>query len=471
MAGGVTGGAAGAWSDRFEQGLHPFIEAFNASIGFDLTLLQEDLDGSIAHARMLASCGVIAEEEAVQLVEGLEMIRTEAADGRFNPGLADEDVHFAVERRLIALVGSVGKKLHTGRSRNDQVGTDLRLWLRRRLDEIDGDLQRLQRALLDQADRHQSTMIPGYTHLQRAQPLCLAHHLLAYIEMLQRDRQRLGDVRGRVNICPLGAAALAGTPVPIDRRRTAEDLGFAAIYANSLDAVSDRDFCVEFSAAASLVMAHLSRLAEEVIAWASEEFGFVRLSDRCATGSSLMPQKKNPDVPELVRGKCGRVFGHLQGLLTMIKGLPLAYNKDFQEDKEALFDAYRTTRDCVEAMAILFEEGLEFRIDRLNQAVESDFSNATDVADYLVARGVPFREAYQLVGAVVRRCLEQGCLLRELSLEQWKELHPAFEADLHEALAPRAVVSARRSEGGTGFDRVHEQVMLWQERLKESAVG
>ncbi len=471
MAGGVTGGAAGAWSDRFEQGLHPFIEAFNASIGFDLTLLQEDLDGSMAHARMLASCGVIAEEEAVQLVEGLEMIRTEAADGRFNPGLADEDVHFAVERRLIALVGSVGKKLHTGRSRNDQVGTDLRLWLRRRLDEIDGDLQRLQKALLDQADRHQSTMIPGYTHLQRAQPLCLAHHLLAYIEMLQRDRQRLGDVRGRVNICPLGAAALAGTPVPIDRRRTAEDLGFAAIYANSLDAVSDRDFCVEFSAAASLVMAHLSRLAEEVIAWASEEFGFVRLSDRCATGSSLMPQKKNPDVPELVRGKCGRVFGHLQGLLTMIKGLPLAYNKDFQEDKEALFDAYRTTRDCVEAMAILFEEGLEFRIDRLNQAVESDFSNATDVADYLVARGVPFREAYQLVGAVVRRCLEQGCLLRELSLEQWKELHPAFEADLHETLAPRAVVSARRSEGGTGFDRVHEQLMLWQERLKESAVG
>ncbi|CAE06528.1 argininosuccinate lyase [Parasynechococcus marenigrum] len=471
MAGGVTGGAAGAWSDRFEQGLHPFVEAFNASIGFDLTLLQEDLDGSIAHARMLASCGVIAEEEAVQLVDGLELIRTEAADGRFNPGLEDEDVHFAVERRLIALVGSVGKKLHTGRSRNDQVGTDLRLWLRRRLDEIDGDLQRLQRALLDQADRHQSTMIPGYTHLQRAQPLCLAHHLLAYIEMLQRDRQRLGDVRGRVNICPLGAAALAGTPVPIDRRRTAEDLGFTAIYANSLDAVSDRDFCVEFSAAASLVMAHLSRLAEEVIAWASEEFGFVRLSDRCATGSSLMPQKKNPDVPELVRGKCGRVFGHLQGLLTMIKGLPLAYNKDFQEDKEALFDAYRTTRDCVEAMAILFEEGLEFRIDRLNQAVESDFSNATDVADYLVARGVPFREAYQLVGAVVRRCLEQDCLLRELSLEQWKEIHPAFEADLHEALAPRAVVSARRSEGGTGFDRVHEQVMLWQERLKESAVG
>ena len=468
MAGGVTGGAAGTWSDRFEQGLHPFIEAFNASIGFDLTLLQEDLDGSIAHARMLAECGVISSEEASQLVEGLETIRTEASEGSFTPGLEDEDVHFAVERRLIALLGPVGKKLHTGRSRNDQVGTDLRLWLRRRMDEVDGDLKRLQQALLIQAERHQTTMIPGYTHLQRAQPLCLAHHLLAYIEMLQRDRQRLGDVRRRVNICPLGAAALAGTPVPIDRRFTARELGFEAIYANSLDAVSDRDFCVEFSAAASLVMAHLSRLSEEVIAWASEEFGFVRLTDRCATGSSLMPQKKNPDVPELVRGKCGRVFGHLQGLLTMIKGLPLAYNKDFQEDKEALFDAFRTMRDCVEATAILFEEGLEFRVDRLNQAVESDFSNATDVADYLVARGVPFREAYQLVGAVVRRCLDQGCLLRELSLEAWKELHPAFEANLHDALAPRAVVAARRSEGGTGFERVAEQLQLWQQRLNES---
>ena len=333
MAGGVTGGAAGTWSDRFEQGLHPFIEAFNASIGFDLTLLQEDLDGSIAHARMLAGAGVITEAEAEQLVQGLETVRAEAASGSFQPGLADEDVHFAVERRLIALLGPVGKKLHTGRSRNDQVGTDLRLWLRRRLDGLDQDLQRLQGALLTQADRHRRTMIPGYTHLQRAQPLCLAHHLLAYVEMLERDRERLQDVRKRVNICPLGAAALAGTPVPIDRQRTAKELGFSAVYANSLDAVSDRDFCVEFSAAASLVMVHLSRLAEEVIAWASEEFGFVRLSDRCATGSSLMPQKKNPDVPELVRGKSGRVFGHLQGLLTMIKGLPLASTRIFRKTR------------------------------------------------------------------------------------------------------------------------------------------
>ncbi|MFM1900912.1 argininosuccinate lyase [Synechococcus sp. BS56D] len=465
MAAGVTGGGSGTWSDRFEEGLHPAIERFNASIGFDITLLQEDLDGSIAHARMLAECGVISDEEAGQLCAGLEQIRSEAASGNFQPGLADEDVHFAVERRLIALLGPVGKKLHTGRSRNDQVGTDLRLWLRRRIDALEQAVVRCQRALLTQADRHRQTLIPGYTHLQRAQPLCLAHHLLAYVEMLERDRERLRDVRVRVNISPLGAAALAGTPVPINRRSTATALGFERVYANSLDAVSDRDFAVEFSAAAALVMAHLSRLAEEVIFWASEECGFVRLTDRCATGSSLMPQKKNPDVPELVRGKCGRVFGHLQGLLTMIKGLPLAYNKDFQEDKEALFDVVRTTSDCLEAMAILLEEGVEFRPERLEQAVASDFSNATDVADYLVTRGVPFREAYQLVGAVVKRCLQDGVLLRDLSLEQWQQFHPVIEADLLEALVPRRVVAARLSEGGTAFVRVEEQLALWSERL------
>ena len=469
MAGGVTGGGSATWSDRFEQGLHPAIERFNASIGFDITLLQEDLDGSIAHARMLANCGVISSDEADQLCSGLEQIRAEAADGRFQPGLEDEDVHFAVERRLIALLGPVGKKLHTGRSRNDQVGTDLRLWLRRRLDELDPQVQAFQTALLKQASDHRTTLIPGYTHLQRAQPVCLAHHLLAYMEMLERDRQRLQDVRKRVNWSPLGAAALAGTPVPIDRRSTAAALGFDGIYANSLDAVSDRDFTVEFSAAASLLMVHLSRLAEEVIFWASEECGFVRLTDRCATGSSLMPQKKNPDVPELVRGKCGRVFGHLQGLLTMIKGLPLAYNKDFQEDKEALFDVVSTTKQCLEAMTILIEEGLSFRPDRLEAAVGSDFSNATDVADYLVARQVPFREAYQIVGAVVKQCLSEGLLLRDLSLERWQQFHPAIEADLYEALAPRQVVAARTSEGGTGFKRVEEQLALWSDRLGSAA--
>jgi len=465
MAGGVTGGGSATWSDRFEQGLHPAIERFNASIGFDITLLQEDLDGSIAHARMLAQCGVISDAEADQLCGGLEEIRGEASEGRFQPGLEDEDVHFAVERRLIALLGPVGKKLHTGRSRNDQVGTDLRLWLRRRIDELSPQVKTLQQALLRQALNHRQTLIPGYTHLQRAQPVCLAHHLLAYVEMLERDRQRLEDVRKRVNISPLGAAALAGTPVPIDRRCTAAALGFDSVYANSLDAVSDRDFAVEFSAAISLVMVHLSRLGEEVIFWASEECGFVRLSDRCATGSSLMPQKKNPDVPELVRGKCGRVFGHLQGLLTMIKGLPLAYNKDFQEDKEALFDVVSTGSQCLEAMTILMEEGLSFREDRLEAAVASDFSNATDVADYLVARQVPFREAYQIVGSVVKQCLSEGLLLRDLSLDRWQGFHPAIESDLYEALAPRQVVAARRSEGGTGFDRVEEQLSVWSERL------
>ena len=465
MAGGVTGGGSATWSDRFEQGLHPAIERFNASIGFDITLLQEDLDGSVAHARMLADCGVIDQAEADQLCSGLEQIRAEAAAGSFNPGIDDEDVHFAVERRLIALRGPVGKKLHTGRSRNDQVGTDLRLWLRRRIDELDPLVRLFQTALLRQALDHRNTLIPGYTHLQRAQPVCLAHHLLAYVEMLERDRQRFQDVRKRVNCSPLGAAALAGTPVPINRHSTAAALDFEGIYANSLDAVSDRDFAVEFSAAASLLMVHLSRLAEEVIFWASEECGFVRLSDRCATGSSLMPQKKNPDVPELVRGKCGRVFGHLQGLLTMIKGLPLAYNKDFQEDKEALFDVVNTSFQCLEAMTILIEEGLSFCPDRLEAAVGSDFSNATDVADYLVARQVPFREAYQIVGSVVKQCLSDGLLLRDLSLERWRQFHPSIDAYLFDALAPRQVVAARLSEGGTGFARVEEQLALWSDRL------
>ena len=459
---GVTGGSGSGWSDRFEEGLHPSIERFNASIGFDITLLQQDLDGSVAHARMLGRCNLISAQESEQLIEGLEAIRREAAADEFNPGLEAEDVHFAVERRLIELLGPLGKKLHTGRSRNDQVGTDLRLWLRQQIDAIDGALLRFQRALFRHAEEHLHTLIPGYTHLQRAQPLSLAHHLLAYVEMAGRDRQRLQDVRRRVNCCPLGAAALAGTPLPINRQQTADDLGFEGLYANSLDAVSDRDFAVEFSAAASLVMVHLSRLSEEVIFWASEEFAFVRLTDRCATGSSLMPQKKNPDVPELVRGKTGRVFGHLQGLLTMIKGLPLAYNKDFQEDKEALFDVVRTSLDCLEAMAILLEEGIRFRPERLEQAVASDFSNATDVADYLVAREVPFREAYQLVGRLVKLCLEEGILLRDLPLNRWQQLHPGFEQDIYDAIAPRQVVAARLSEGGTGFAQVEKQLQRWR---------
>jgi len=456
---------AKTWSERFEEGLNPFIERFNASISFDLILLEEDLEGSIAHVQMLGKTGIITSEEAAQIESGLEAIRVEASKGIFQPDFLDEDIHTAVERRLIALLGPIGKKLHTARSRNDQVGTDLRLWLRRRIDDLDIELKQLQLALFKKAENNLLTLIPGYTHLQRAQPLSLAHHLLAYVEMLERDRCRLSDVRKRVDICPLGAAALAGTSLPIDRWITAKQLGFSNIYSNSLDAVSDRDFAVEFTAAASLIMVHLSRLADEIILWASEEFAFVLLTDRCSTGSSLMPQKKNPDVPELVRGKSGRVFGHLQGLLTMIKGLPMAYNKDFQEDKEAIFDTVKTASDCLKAMTILIEEGLEFSNKSLSNAVESDFSNATDVADYLVSKNIPFREAYQIVGRIVRVCINKEILLKDLTLKEWKEIHSAFEQDIFEKLIPANVVAARISEGGTGFNRVKEELEKWRNDL------
>lgn len=445
--------------------MHPAIARFNASISFDIELIEYDLTGSQAHARMLARTGIISPEEGEQLVAGLEQIRQEYRQGSFQPGIDAEDVHFAVERRLIEIVGAAGKKLHTARSRNDQVGTDTRLYLRDRIHQIQAQLRQFQAVLLDLAEGQIETLIPGYTHLQRAQPVSLAHHLLAYVEMFQRDWERLGNVYQRVNLSPLGCGALAGTTFPIDRRYTAELLGFDGIYANSLDGVSDRDFAIEFLCAASLIVMHLSRLSEEVIFWASEEFRFVILKDSCATGSSIMPQKKNPDVPELVRGKAGRVFGHLQALLVLMKGLPLAYNKDLQEDKEALFDSVNTVQACLEAMTILFQEGLEFRPERLAEAVAADFSNATDVADYLSARGVPFREAYNLVGKVVRTSLAAGKLLKDLTLPEWQALHPAFEADIYDAIAPRQVVAARNSEGGTGFDQVRQALQQARSRL------
>ena len=456
------------WSQRFETALHPAIARFNASIGFDIELIEYDLTGSIAHAQMLAYTGIITPEEARQLVSGLEQIRQEYRNGQFTPGIEAEDVHFAVERRLTEIVGDAGKKLHTARSRNDQVGTDIRLYLRHQIQEIQAQIGQMQTVLLDLAEQNIETLIPGYTHLQRAQPLSLAHHLLAYFEMLQRDKARLADVRQRVNISPLGSGALAGTTFPIDRHYTAKLLEFDGVYANSLDGVSDRDFAIEFLAAASIIMVHLSRLSEEVILWASEEFSFVKLKDSCATGSSIMPQKKNPDVPELVRGKTGRVCGHLQALLVLMKGLPLAYNKDLQEDKEALFDAVRTVSACLEAMTILFAEGLEFRTPRLAQAVAEDFSNATDVADYLAAKGVPFREAYNLVGKVVKTCIAAGKLLKDLTLAEWQELHPAFDTDIYQAIAPHQVVAARNSYGGTGFEQVRKALATAREKLRES---
>ena len=446
------------WSDRFESALNPAIAIFNASIGFDIELIEYDLTGSIAHAKMLAKTEIITDEEAQQLEAGLEQIRQEYRDGNFNPGVEAEDVHFAVERRLIEIVGNAGKKLHTARSRNDQVGTDIRLYLRAEIREIQQHLKQFQAALLAHSEQNVETLIPGYTHLQRAQPISLAHHLLAYFQMAQRDWERLEDVYKRTNISPLGCGALAGTTFPIDRAYSAELLGFESIYANSLDGVSDRDFAIEFLCAASLIMVHLSRLSEEMILWASQEFSFITLKDTCATGSSIMPQKKNPDIPELVRGKTGRVFGHLQGLLTIMKGLPLAYNKDLQEDKEGIFDSVKTVKACLEAMTILIESGIEFKTNRLAEAVAEDFSNATDVADYLASKDVPFREAYNLVGKVVKTSLAAGKLLKDLTLEEWQQLHPAFEADIYDAIAPKQVVSARNSYGGTGFDRVRQAI-------------
>ncbi|WP_013323161.1 argininosuccinate lyase [Gloeothece verrucosa] len=455
------------WSDRFEGSLHPAIALFNASIGFDIELIEYDLTGSIAHAKMLAHTGIISDSEAQQLVSGLEQIRSEYREGNFNPGIDQEDVHFAVERRLTEIVGDVGKKLHTARSRNDQVGTDIRLYLRDQIEQIRVQIREFQQVLLFHAENHVETLIPGYTHLQRAQPVSLAHHLLAYFQMAQRDWERLGEIKKRTNISPLGSGALAGTTFPIDRHYSAKLLEFEGVYINSLDGVSDRDFAIEFLNAASLIMVHLSRLSEEMILWSSQEFSFISLTDSCATGSSIMPQKKNPDVPELIRGKTGRVFGHLQGLLVLMKGLPLAYNKDLQEDKEALFDAVKTVKACLEAMTILLQEGIKFRTERLAQAVAEDFSNATDVADYLAARGVPFREAYNLVGKVVKTSLAAGKLLKDLTLEEWKQLHPAFEADIYAAIAPSQVVAARNSYGGTGFEQVRRAIETAKSQLEE----
>jgi len=447
------------WSQRFETALHPAIARFNASISFDIQLIEYDITGSQAHVKMLAKVGIISAAESEALVNGLEQVRQEYRAGHFNPGTDAEDIHFAVERRLTELIGDTGKKVHTARSRNDQVATDVRLYLRSQITAIQQDLRNWQTALLNLADQNIETFIPGYTHLQRAQPLSLAHHLLAYFEMAERDWQRLTDVSKRLNFSPLGSGALAGTPFPIDRHYTAELLGFTAPGNNSLDGVSDRDFAVEFLAAASLIMVHLSRISEEVILWASEEFGFVKLSDRVSTGSSIMPQKKNPDVPELVRGKTGRVFGHLQAMLTLLKGLPLAYNKDMQEDKEALFDTVITVRSCLEAMTVVITEGIEFQPQTLADAVAADFSNATDVADYLAAKGIPFREAYNLVGKLVKTCISQRILLKDLNLDQWKEFHPLFEADIVQAIAPIQVVNVRNSYGGTGYDQVRQQLI------------
>jgi argininosuccinate lyase len=441
------------WGGRFGEPTDAGARAFTASLPFDYRLWPHDLQGSEAWARALAKAGVLAEAELEALLRGLAEIRDELETGRFPYRIELEDIHMNIERRLIEKVGTVGGKLHTGRSRNDQIAVDMRLWLRAEIDAIRTALRDVQRALLEQAERHRDCPMPGYTHLQRAQPVLLAHHLLAYVFMLDRDRERLADARRRLDVCPLGAAALAGTTVPIDRHALALALGFRAAAPNSMDAVADRDFAVEFCAAAAIAAMHLSRLAEEVVLWASAEFGFVELPDAYATGSSIMPQKKNPDIAELVRGKTGRVYGDLVRLLTVMKGLPLAYHSDMQEDKEAFFDAADTLRGSLGILAP-FVRALRFRTERLRTLAGESFSTATDLAGYLVQRGLPFREAHEVVGRAVRLALERGVRLEALPLDDLRRLSPLFGPDFREAVSVEASLAARTAYGGTAPEAV-----------------
>jgi argininosuccinate lyase len=436
------------WGGRFTQSTNDFVQRFTASVEFDRRLYAHDISGSIAHARMLGHVGVLTASELAAIEQGLNAIRAEIEAGRFEWTTELEDVHMNIEARLIARIGEVGKKLHTGRSRNDQVATDLRLWLRDAIDGIDAAARALQEAILAVAERETETLMPGFTHLQVAQPVTFGHHLLAWFEMLVRDRARLRDCRRRVNVMPLGAAALAGTSYPIDRAYTARLLGFDAVAENSLDAVSDRDFAIEFVAASALVMTHLSRMAEELILWSSPQFGFVELADAYCTGSSIMPQKKNPDVPELVRGKSARVHGHLTALLVLMKAQPLAYNKDNQEDKEPVFDTVDTVHDCLTAIAGVVQT-LSVRPDAMQAAAARGYATATDLADYLVRRGVPFRDAHEIVGRAVRHGIEEGKDLAQLPLDALKRFSPLIEADVYQVLTLEGSVKARDHVGGT----------------------
>ena len=450
--------ATGAWSGRFGEAPAQRAKRYTASIDFDRRLAQADIAGSRAHARMLAGQGIIDASDLAAIERGLDAIAADVAAGRFAWSQDDEDVHFNIERRLTEAVGDAGKRLHTARSRNDQVATDLRLWLREAIDRLTSQLTALRRALLDLAERHAATIMPGFTHLQVAQPVTFGHHLMAYDAMLARDAERLADVRRRVNRLPLGSAALAGTSFPIDREAVARELGFEALCPNSLDAVADRDFAIEFAAAASLVMLHLSRFAEELVLWSSPRFSFVSLADRFCTGSSIMPQKKNPDVPELVRGKSGRVFGHLMALLVVMKAQPLAYNKDNQEDKEPLFDTVDTLDDTLAIMTDLVATGIAVNAERMRAAAREGFATATDLADYLVRRGLPFRDAHEAVARAVRLAESRGCGLEDLTPAQLSQFAAAIGDDVAEALTLEGSVASRDHPGGTAPGRVREAI-------------
>ncbi|MBI3797913.1 MAG: argininosuccinate lyase [Deltaproteobacteria bacterium] len=446
-----------AWAGRFTEAPNPLMEAFTSSLAFDRRLAPYDIRGSIAHCRMLVKQKILSRTEGEKIVKGLESVQREWAQGRFPFLPADEDIHMAIERRLTEKIGPVGGKLHTARSRNDQVLLDVRLYLRDEITFIQQLLSALQKQLARLAKRYSEVVMPGYTHLQRAQPVLLAHHLLAYYEMLSRDQQRLQQCGERVNVLPLGAGALAGTTLPIDRHHVAKLLGFPRVSENSLDTVADRDFLVEFLSVCAILSMHLSRLAEELVLWSSSEFGFIELPDAFATGSSMMPQKKNPDVPELIRGKTGRVYGNLFALLTVLKGLPLSYNRDLQEDKEPLFDTIDTVKGVLRVLEAMLPQ-LVFRQDRLRAAALGGFTLATDVADYLVEKGLPFRKAHEVVGAVVRWCLAEKKGLEELSQEEWQRFSPLFEQDLFPRLTLESAVDRRSSYGGTARSEVQRRL-------------
>jgi argininosuccinate lyase len=453
------------WSGRFKEPVDERVKRFTASVGFDRRLAKQDIAGSLAHARMLAAAGIISRRDLTAIERGLARIRREVDSGSFEWSLDAEDVHLNIERRLTAIAGEAGKRLHTARSRNDQVATDLRLWLREEIDALDDALAALLRALIAQAERHAALVMPGFTHLQVAQPVTFGHHLLAYVAMLERDRDRLREVRKRVNQLPLGAAALAGTSFPIDRARVARELGFEGLAENSLDAVSDRDFAIEFCAFAALAMVHLSRLSEEIVLWSSPRFGFVRLPDRYCTGSSIMPQKKNPDVAELVRGKSARVIGSLVALLTLMKAQPLAYNKDNQEDKEPLFDAVDTLKDSLGVFAGMIA-GLTPVPRAMRAALAEGHATATDLADYLVRQGVAFRDAHEVVARAVREAERHGTDLARLPLATLRRFSPKIGADVKRVLTPEGSVAARNHIGGTAPAQVRKAAARARKRLK-----
>jgi argininosuccinate lyase len=444
---------AKAWSGRFSEPVSDLVKRYTASVFFDRRMAAQDIRGSLAHARMLARQGIISHDDFSAIERGMAQVAGEIDAGTFNWNLDDEDVHLNIEKRLTALIGDAGKRLHTGRSRNDQVATDIRLWLRDTIDALDGLLAAYMRALLTLAEQHAETPLPGFTHLQVAQPVTFGHHLLAYVAMAGRDRERFADCRKRVNRLPLGAAALAGTTFPIDRAFVAQELGFDGVCENSLDAVSDRDFAIEFCAAASLTMVHISRFSEELILWMSPRVGFIDIADRFCTGSSIMPQKKNPDVPELARGKSGRVFGHLMGLLTLMKGQPLAYNKDNQEDKEPLFDTADTLVDTLRIFADMVP-GITVKPEAMAAALRQGFATATDLADYLVKKGLPFRDAHEAVARAVRAAETKGCDLADLSLAELQAFSPLIEADVAGVLTVAGSLAARDHIGGTAPNQV-----------------